>query len=156
MKERSMIEKIFFKMLPVQVMIVAMGSVNSIVDGAVAGRYIDASAVGVIGLFGAIIMGINAVSSVMLGGSAVVCGRFMGRGDLEKTRSVFSLNLAVIGGVGAALSLFCLFFPGTVAKICGADAVLIGRFWKGPAGWEFEALDNAYTDGLAGLVEFYQ
>ena len=125
MKERPMIEKIFFKMLPVQVMIVAMGSVNSIVDGAVAGRYIDASAVGVIGLFGAIIMGINAVSSVMLGGSAVVCGRFMGRGDLEKTRGVFSLNLAVIGGVGAALSLFCLFFPGTVAKICGADAVLM-------------------------------
>jgi tellurium resistance protein TerD len=41
-------------------------------------------------------------------------------------------------------------------NFAGADAVLIGRFWKGPAGWEFEALDNAYTDGLAGLVEFYQ
>ena len=125
MNDRTMIEKIFFKMLPVQVMIVAMGSVNSIVDGAVAGRYIDVSAVGVIGLFGSVILGINAVSSVLLGGSAVLCGRFMGRGDLEKTRNVFSLNLAVIGGLGAALSLFCLFFPGVVAKICGADAVLM-------------------------------
>ena len=47
----SMIEKLFFRMLPVQILILAMGAVNSIVDGAMAGTYIDASTVGVIGLY---------------------------------------------------------------------------------------------------------
>ena len=33
-----MVRKLYFKLLPVQIMIVAMGAVNSVVDGAVAGR----------------------------------------------------------------------------------------------------------------------
>ena len=44
-----MSSKLYFKLLPVQVMIVAMASINSIVDGAVAGRFIDSRTVGVIG-----------------------------------------------------------------------------------------------------------
>ena len=47
----KMIGKLFFGMLPVQILIFALGSVNTIVDGAMAGRYIDASSVGVVGLY---------------------------------------------------------------------------------------------------------
>ncbi|MBP5225711.1 MAG: hypothetical protein J6Z38_09070, partial [Lachnospiraceae bacterium] len=123
-KNASMIEKLFFKLLPVQVMIVAMGSINSIVDGAVAGRFIDSATVGVIGLFAAVVGAINAVSSVLLGGSAVLCGRYMGSGDIEKTRGVFSLNLTVTVLLGTLLTVTGLLFPGLIADICGADAAL--------------------------------
>ena len=34
-----MFKRLFFKLLPVQILIIAMGSINSIVDGAVAGRF---------------------------------------------------------------------------------------------------------------------
>jgi anti-sigma regulatory factor (Ser/Thr protein kinase) len=36
MKDNGMLERLFFKLLPVQILIVAMGSVNLIVDGAAA------------------------------------------------------------------------------------------------------------------------
>ena len=46
-----MISHLFFRLLPMQVAIVAMGSVNSIVDGVVAARFIDAETIGVVGLY---------------------------------------------------------------------------------------------------------
>ena len=48
--KNQVLEKLFFKLLPVQIMIFGMNSINSIVDGTIAGRYIDGKTVGVIGL----------------------------------------------------------------------------------------------------------
>lgn len=153
MKNRSMIETLFFKMLPVQVMIVAMGSINSIIDGIIAGRSIDAATVGVIGLFGAVVFVINAVGSVLLGGSAVLCGRYMGSGDLEKTRSIFSLDLAVITVTGTLLSLFCLLLPGTVAKICGADETLMESLAGYVRGYSIGILPMMAAQQLAAFLQ---
>ena len=83
--DNKMIGKLFFSMLPVQILIFAMGSVNSIVDGVMAGRFIDATSVGVVGLYYSMVNVISAAGSVLLGGSAVLCGRFMGRGDVQNT-----------------------------------------------------------------------
>ena len=96
-------------MLPIQVLLVAMGAINSIVDGAVAGRFISAETVGVIGLFYTMVQVISAVNSVLLGGTAVLCGRYMGRGEMQKTRGVFSLNLTVSLLIGLLLTAvyFC-------------------------------------------------
>ena len=45
----AILSRLFFRLLPIQVLLVAMGAVNSIIDGAVAGRFISAETVGVIG-----------------------------------------------------------------------------------------------------------
>ena len=44
-EEDAMLARLFFRLLPVQAAIVAMGSINSIVDGVVAGRFIAPSTV---------------------------------------------------------------------------------------------------------------
>ena len=41
-------------------------------------------------------------------------------------------------------------------KFPGANALIIGRFYKSGSEWIFEAFDLAYQDGLGGLVEYYQ
>jgi tellurium resistance protein TerD len=41
-------------------------------------------------------------------------------------------------------------------KFSDANALIIGRFYKGGSEWIFEAYDLAYRDGLGGLVESYQ
>ena len=41
-------------------------------------------------------------------------------------------------------------------KFPGSNALIIGRFYKVDSDWVFEAFDLAYTDGLGGLVEYYQ
>ena len=125
-----MVGKLFFSMLPVQILILAMGSVNSIVDGAMAGRFIDASTVGVIGLYYSMISVINALGSVLLGGTTVLCGRYMGRGNMEKTEGVFSLNITLTLIISGTLTLISVLIPGTIATILGANEELKGDLVK--------------------------
>lgn len=124
MKDNAMLSRLFFKLLPVQVLIVAMSAVNSIVDGAVAGRCIDAETVGVVGLYFSVVRVLSAVEAVMLGGTAVLCGRSMGSGDLEKTNRIFTVNMKATLAVGAVITALSFAVPGTVADILGTSAEL--------------------------------
>ncbi len=109
----EMLSRLFFNLLPVQILIFAMGSINSIVDGAIAGRFIDSTAVAIIGLYYSMVCVLQAVGYVLLGGTTVLCGRYMGRGDFKKTEGIFSLNLTVTLIVGAIISVISFIFPGT-------------------------------------------
>jgi Na+-driven multidrug efflux pump/anti-sigma regulatory factor (Ser/Thr protein kinase) len=91
------------------------------VDGIIAGRYISERTVGVIGLFFAVIGIISAICSVVMGGGAVLSGRFIGTGELEKTRGIFSLCISLAVIIGLILSGICFFFPEEIALFCGAD-----------------------------------
>lgn len=119
-----MLERLFFKLLPVQILIFGMNSINSIVDGVIAGRYIDGTTVGVIGLFYAVVGICSAISSVILGGGAVISGHFMGRGELKKTCGVFSLCISLAFIVGIIISGLCFLMPEQIALFCGADEAL--------------------------------
>lgn len=120
----AMLSKLFFRLLPVQILLVAMGSINSIVDGVMAGRFISADMIGVIGLFGTLEKILSAVGAVLLGGTAVLCGRYMGRGEMQKTKGIFSLNLTVVMLVGVPITAICLLFPGPLADALGANEML--------------------------------
>ena len=116
--------RLFFKLLPVQILIVAMSSINLIVDGAVAGRCIDASSVGVIGLYYSMVGVITAVGAVLLGGASVLCGRSMGSGDLDRTKSIFTMNIGAALAVGALLTAVSFLMPGPIADLLGASSEL--------------------------------
>ena len=122
----AMISKVFFRLFPVQVAIVAMGSINSIVDGVVAGRFIDAGTVGVVGLYYTVVRILEAAGSVLLGGVAVLSGRYLGAGKLDKTRGICSLGFSMALFVGAVLTLLSIAIPQTIARFLGADADLAG------------------------------
>ena len=149
----GMIEKLFFRMLPVQILILAMGAVNSIVDGAMAGTYIDASTVGVIGLYYSMINVYNAVGAVLLGGTTVLCGRFMGRGELQKTEGVFSLNLTVTFFIGVVLTLVSILFPGPIAKLLGANEALQGSLAKYVLGYSVGILPMLLAQQIASFLQ---
>ena len=116
--------QLFLKLLPVQILIVAMGSVNLIVDGAIAGRCIDSTTVGVVGLYFSMVNALTAVGSVLLGGAAVLCGRSMGSGDIDKTRSIFTMNIGAALTAGALLTAVSFIMPGPIANLLGASEEL--------------------------------
>lgn len=124
MQDNAMLTRLFFKLLPVQIMVVAMGSINSIVDGVVAGRFVSAEAVGVIGLYYSMVNILSAVGSVLLGGTSVLCCKYMGSGSMEKTNGIFSLNITVTLLIGAGMTAVSFLFPGMIADFLGADALL--------------------------------
>ena len=149
----QMIGKLFFNMLPIQVLIIAMGSVNSIVDGAIAGRFISASAVGVVGLYYSMVNIITAVGSILLGGTSVLCGRFMGRGDLDKTEGIFSLNLILTFIVGSLLTLFSFLFPGPLAVALGASDALKGDLITYIIGYSIGILPMLFSQQIAEFLQ---
>ena len=122
----AMISKVFFRLFPVQVAIVAMGAINSIVDGIIAGRFIDAKTVGVVGLYYTVIRILEAVGAVLLGGVSVLSGRSLGAGKVDKTRGICSLGFLLALFVGIFLSGLSLGIPRTIARFLGADEDLIG------------------------------
>ncbi len=122
----EMTRRLFFRLLPVQIAIVAMGSVNAIVDGVIAARCIDAATVGVVGLYYTMIRILEASGSVLLGGATVLSGRYLGSGQIDKTRGVCSLGVAMAVLIGAVLTAVSFLAPGTLAGWLGANEQLKG------------------------------
>lgn len=152
-KHNSMMSSLFFKLMPVQAMMVAMSSINSIVDGAIAGRFIDAKTVGVIGLFAAIVGILSAVSSVFLGGSSVLSGRYMGAGDIKKTSGIFSLDIALSLIVSGVVFLILIIFPGAMAKMCGADENLKHTLELYIIGYSFGVIPQMLAQQIASFLQ---
>ena len=149
----KLLSKLFFTMLPVQIMIFAMGSINTIVDGAMAGRFIDATAVGVIGLYYSMVNILNAVSSVVLGGTTVLCGKYMGRGEIDKTEGVFSLNITVTFIVGIIITALSAVIPGPIAALLGASEELKGYLSQYIVGYAIGILPMLFAQQLASFLQ---
>ena len=96
MADSRIIARQFFRLLPVQIILVAISSVNSIVDGAVAGKFIGAAALGVIGLYFPMMKLMDTFNAVLVGGSQILCGQSLGRASLTRragySPSIFSLR----------------------------------------------------------------
>ena len=104
-----MIEKLLFRLLPVQIVLAAVGAVNGIVSGFFASNFIGVDAMSAVGLYSPVNMLFTAVSIMLAGGSAILCGKYMGKNQMDKVQGVFFLDLAltaVIAGAFAALLLF--------------------------------------------------
>jgi Na+-driven multidrug efflux pump/anti-sigma regulatory factor (Ser/Thr protein kinase) len=97
-----------------------MGSINSIVDGVSASRGIGADAVSAIGLYFSMVRIFEAVTNVILGGTAVLCGKYLGRGDTEKVKGMYSLNLTVTFIAGVILIIANTVLAGPLAVVLGA------------------------------------
>lgn len=117
----AMLSQLFFRLLPVQVGLVAMESINAIIDGVVAARFIEPATVGVIGLYYTVLRILEAIGGMLLGGTAVLCGRFLGAGKLDRTRGVCSLSLTVAFLIGGLLTVLSFAAPHGVARLLGAD-----------------------------------
>lgn len=122
MHNSGIITRLFFRLLPVQIILVAIGSVNSIIDGAVAGKFIGPAALSVIGLYYPMLKLADTVNAVLVGGSQILCGKYLGRGELDKTRKVFSLDLFVTVCFSLVIVGAFLTVPGLIAKGLGADS----------------------------------
>ena len=118
------LSKLFFKVLPAQIFLLMLTGINNMVDGLVGSNFIGADAMSSIGLYSPFQMIWLAIGSILVVSSQVLCARYMGAGDLQKTRGVFSLNitLTVIATGIAALLSFTLSLP--IARLLGASPAI--------------------------------
>ena len=103
-----MIEKLLFRLLPVQILLAAVSAVNGIVSGFFAANYVGVAAMSAVGLYSPLNMLFTAVSTMLAGGSAILCGKYMGRNQMDKVQGIFSLDLAVTAVIAAVFTVLFL------------------------------------------------
>lgn len=91
----NLITKLFFRLLPIQVLLAAIGAVNDMVSSLFASNSVGAAAMSAIGYYNPINMLLGAVCGMLVCGSQVLCGKFMGANQMDHTHNVFTVDIIV-------------------------------------------------------------
>ncbi|MBR0444667.1 MAG: ATP-binding protein [Clostridia bacterium] len=89
----KLLSRTMFRLLPIQTLMAAVGAVNGFVSSYFASNFVSVDAVGAIGIFGPLSMLVGAVSTMLVGGAVILCGRYIGKNRQEKSQNVFALSL---------------------------------------------------------------
>ncbi len=84
--------RLLFRLLPMQIFLALTGSINAIVSGLFATNFVGTDAMTAVGLYGPINMFVYAISTMLVGGATILCGKYMGRDEDDKVQNVFSLG----------------------------------------------------------------
>ena len=142
--DADMLTKLMFRLLPAQILLAMTGLVNSLVSGFFASNYVGVTAMSAVGLFGPLNMLLTAISLMLVSGSAIMCGRYIGQDEQEKLQNNFSLNLILTVFIAAAFTLL-LFALGAFD--------LTGFFTQDP---DVKPLFNRYLVGQAiGVIPLF-
>ena len=133
----KMVTKLMFRILPVQVLLAAVGSVNGIVSTFFATNYVGIDAMGAVGLYNPLNLLIGAISIMLVGGSTILCGTYSGKNQLDSLQNAFSLDLVLSFLISAAF---------VVLYVISSMFDLTGIFTKDPA---VRPLFNGYLLGQA-------
>lgn len=89
----SMMTKLLFRLLPVQILLALIGSVNGFISSIFAGNFIGETAMNAVGLYAPINQLLSSITGMLLTGSTILCGKHMGENEIKKMRGVFSLDM---------------------------------------------------------------
>ena len=109
----QMIRKLMFRLLPIQVLLAVVGSVNDIVSSYFASNFCDIEVMSAVGLFGPADMLLGAISTMLAGGVAIICGKLLGQNEIDKIRDVFALNTMVAMIIGILFTAVLAFMGAT-------------------------------------------
>ena len=102
------VARLMFRLLPIQILLALIGSVNAVISSLFAGNIIGPEAMAVAGLYGPVSMFLGAISAMLVGGSQILCGKSMGKNLVTEMRNTFSLDLAVSAVLGVLATGFIL------------------------------------------------
>ncbi len=103
----KMVTKLLFRLLPIQILLSLVGAVNGIVSSFFASNYVGVDAMSAVGLYSPLNMLITSISTILVGGSVILCGKYMGKNEQDRMQNVFSLSL--VASVVIAVAFIALF-----------------------------------------------
>ena len=119
------VTRLFVKLLPAQFFLVISSGITAIINGLIVGNYLNPNAMRAIGLVAPLTALLAALSSVVSGGSVVLCGRYMGKGEVKKIDEVFVSSILLILGIGISLTFIIFIFSNGLAYTFGARNELL-------------------------------
>ena len=103
--DASMVTKLLFRLLPLQIILAGISSINGMVSGLFASNFIGEQAMSAVALYGPINMLIGALSFMLFTGATVLCGSYLGRNQPEKLQNLFALDLVLATLISALFVL---------------------------------------------------
>ena len=137
----KMLQGLCFRLLPIQVLLAMTNSINSIVSSLFASNFVGTDAMSAIGLYAPLSSFFLAVNTMLMGGSQIICGKYMGKNEISGMQNIFSVNM-VVTFLLSAVSALVLFAAGALdlTGMFTSDAVVRTYF-------------NQYLIGMAvGIV----
>ena len=104
----KMTARLLFRLLPMQVFLALVGTLNSIISGLFATNFVGKTAMTAVGLYNPINMFVFAISTMLVGGATIMCGKYMGRSEQDKVQNVFSVGNMLALIVAAVVISFLL------------------------------------------------
>ena len=101
----DIIRKTMFRLLPIQVLFAAVGSVNGLVSSYFATNFVGIDAMTAVGLYNPFTLLIGAISTVLAGGCAIICGKYLGQNRLNKIQDILSMALLITTGLALVITL---------------------------------------------------
>ena len=92
LSDDRLLTRTFFKLLPYQMLMIAISSVNSIVDSLYASNAIGKAAMSAIGLYNPINHFLYAAGMMLVSGAQILYGRYISK-EHEHIQSIFSVNI---------------------------------------------------------------
>lgn len=113
--------RLFIKMFPIFMLLSTLGGLNSLVDSIIAGRMIGVGGIEAIGFFFPINCILIAIGNALQGGSQIKCGNLLGRNNLDRSNSVFTLDITASFVISGTITAVCLLAPRSIASLLGAS-----------------------------------
>lgn len=118
-----LISRLFFGLLPYQVLLLVINATNGIVDSLCASNFIGKTAMSAIGLYAPLNHFLFAVSIMLVSGSQLLIGKAMGRNERESVQGFFSTDLLLSVGISVLTSLLLIVGAASdVARLFVEDA----------------------------------
>ena len=101
----KVISKLFFGLLPYQILLLIINSVNAIVDSLVASNFIGKDAMSAIGFYAPFNHLLFALSIMLVSGSQLLVGKAMGKHQMQSVQRCFSTTLVLAAILSAAATV---------------------------------------------------
>ncbi len=168
MKESQLTQKVMFRLLPVQILLASIGSINGIVSSLFAGKFVGVKAMTAVGLYSPVNLALVALNTTLVGGATIICGEHIGRNNPAGVQNAFALDtaLSTITGVIVTVGHLIFWMVGSLTTVADdpeisrmltlyvlGQAIGIIPFMLGSQLSAFLSLDNkGKRTTLAGLM----
>lgn len=150
----QIISKTFLKLLPIQIILVTIGSINSIIDSTMATNLLGSTALAATGLIFPLTRVLMTISVTFIGGAQILCGQFLGKDQVNRCSAVFTLDMLSMGVLGGIFTLICLCFPDWMGSLLVKDAPeLVEGTIRYMQGWAIGIIPMLLTSHLPAFLQ---
>ena len=117
----KLLNGLFFRLLPFQILLIVINAINGIVDGLYASNVIGETAMSAIGLYGPLNHFLYAASMMFVSGSQILYGRYLAR-DRKHINSIFTVDILIALSLSVLTSAVMI-----IGALTGGTRILVSE-----------------------------